>query len=77
MKWHPDKNPNIKEVENKFKQISEAYEVDGCPEKIHAKFVSPPCQSSSVNVVTCSMSHLNIEFAKLYIMLIKNTESVH
>jgi DnaJ-class molecular chaperone len=28
MKWHPDKNPtNKKEAENKFKQISEAYEV--------------------------------------------------
>ncbi|KAK8671321.1 hypothetical protein V6N13_037917 [Hibiscus sabdariffa] len=28
MKWHPDKNPNNKkEVEAKFKQISEAYEV--------------------------------------------------
>ena len=28
MKWHPDKNPNNKkEDEAKFKQISEAYEV--------------------------------------------------
>lgn len=29
LKWHPDKNPNnnIKEAEEKFKQISDAYEV--------------------------------------------------
>ncbi|XP_058074699.1 uncharacterized protein LOC131223339 [Magnolia sinica] len=27
MKWHPDKNPNKKEAEAKFKEISEAYEV--------------------------------------------------
>lgn len=29
MKWHPDKNPtNKKEAEAKFKQISEAYDVN-------------------------------------------------
>ena len=29
MKWHPDKNPNSKkEAEAKFKQISEAYDVN-------------------------------------------------
>lgn len=28
LKWHPDKNPeNKKEAEDKFKQISEAYDV--------------------------------------------------
>jgi hypothetical protein len=35
MKWHPDKNPNSKEeAENKFKQISEAYEVSIHPWKL-------------------------------------------
>lgn len=33
MKYHPDKNPNDKEAEEKFKKISEAYEVIGNEEK--------------------------------------------
>lgn len=33
IKWHPDKNPNNKEVaEENFKKVSEAYEVSDVPQ---------------------------------------------
>jgi len=33
LKWHPDKNRNSKEAEEKFKKISQAYQILGDPEK--------------------------------------------
>ena len=33
VKYHPDKNPDNKEAENKFKEAAEAYDVLSSPEK--------------------------------------------
>ena len=33
VKYHPDKNPDDKQVEEKFKEINEAYMIVGDPEK--------------------------------------------
>ena len=35
IKYHPDKNPDNKEAEDKFKEAAEAYEILSNPEKKH------------------------------------------
>ena len=52
LKWHPDKNQNNKVfAENKFKEISKAYEILGDPDKkrINTIFEDTGCEKLLLN----------------------------